>query len=181
MMKKSLLLSLCLSLTMPILTHAQDKGYKVNIKAGDGITLATADEKYSMTIKSNFSAGVNLEFDKDGAEASSAFNIGKARLNLSGNLMGPKLTYSLQFGFSPSDTKTLPNGNSSFVRNAVIHYKPNSHWQLSFGQTKVKANRAHITSSQLLVFTGRSIVDTPFPAGSRLWCIQRIQPPIHRQ
>ena len=151
-----------MSLTMPILTHAQDKGYKVNIKAGDGITIATADEKYSMTIKSNFSAGVNLEFDEDGAEASSAFNIGKARLNLSGNLMGPKLTYSLQFGFSPSDTKTLPNGNSSFVRDAVIHYKPNSHWQLSFGQTKVKANRAHITSSQLLAFTGRSIVDSPF-------------------
>lgn len=48
------------------------------------------------------------------------------------------------------------------MRDAVIHYKPNGNWQLSFGQTKVKANRAHITSSQLLAFTGRSIVDSPF-------------------
>ena len=152
---------LFMALAMPAWGQNQDNA-KVSIKAGDGITIATADEKYSMNIKSNFSAGVNLDFDKDGDTHTSGFNIGKARLNLSGNLMGPKLTYSLQFGFSPSDTKTLPNGNSSFVRDAVIHYKPNSHWQISLGQTKVKANRAHITSSQLLAFTGRSIVDSPF-------------------
>ena len=163
MNKKNLFpISLCMALAMPVWGQDSNEGAKVRIKAGDGITVATADEKFSLNIKSNFSAGVNLEFDEDGKTNSSAFNIGKARLNLSGNLLGPQLTYSLQFGFSPSDTKTLPNGNSSFVRDAVIHYKPNGNWQLSFGQTKVKANRAHITSSQLLAFTGRSIVDSPF-------------------
>ena len=161
-MKKLVFLPLCMALAMPVGVHAQDKGAKVSIKAGDGITVATEDDKFSMNIKSNFSAGITADFDEDCDISSSGFNIGKARLNLSGNLYGPQLTYSLQFGFSPSDTKTLPNGNSSFVRDAVIHYKPNSHWQLSFGQTKVKANRAHITSSQLLAFTGRSIVDSPF-------------------
>ena len=161
-MKRLTYLPLCLILAMPAWAQTQKNEAKMSIKAGDGITIASADEKYSMNIKSNFSTGMNLEIDQDGDVASSAFNIGKARLNLSGNLYGPKLTYSLQFGFSPSDTKTLPNGNSSFVRDAVIHFKPNSNWQLSFGQTKVKANRAHITSSQLLAFTGRSIVDSSF-------------------
>ena len=161
-MKHRFFLPLCLTLVVSASVQAQNNDAKVSIKAGDGITIATQDEKYSMNIKSNFSAGMNLEFDEDGDIDNTSFNIGKARLNLSGNLYGPKLTYSLQFGFSPSDTKTLPNGNSSFVRDAVIYYKPNSHWQLSLGQTKVKANRAHITSSQLLAFTGRSIVDSPF-------------------
>ena len=142
--------------------QSPDKGAKVSIKAGDGITVATADDKFSLNIKANFTAGVNLDLDKDEDVRSTSFNIGKARLNLSGNLLGPQLTYSLQFGFSPADTRTLPNGNSSFVRDAVIHYTPDSHWQLSIGQTKVKANRAHINSSQLLAFTSRSIVDGPF-------------------
>lgn len=161
-MKKHFLLLLCMVLAIPAWGQTQDKGVKVSFKAGDGITVATSDERFSLNLKSDLSAGVSFEFDNDGGENSTSFNIVKARLNLSGNILGPKLTYSFQLGFSPADTKTLPNGNSSFVRDAVIHYKPNSHWQLSFGQTKVKANRAHINSSQLLAFTGRSIVDGPF-------------------
>lgn len=161
-MKAISIIPLCVLLAIPICIQAQEKGAKVNFKIGDGVTVSSANEKFSLNLKADFSAGVNFDVDKDEDVRSTSFNIVKARLNLSGNLLGPKLTYSLQFGFSPADTKTLPNGNSSFVRDAVIHYKPNSHWQLSFGQTKVKANRAHITSSQLLTFVGRSIVDGPF-------------------
>ena len=162
MMKAISIIPLCVLLAMPICAQAQEKGANVSFKFGDGVTVASANEKFSLNLKADFSAGVNFDLDKEEDLRSTSFNIVKARLNLSGNLLGPKLTYSLQFGFSPADTKTLPNGNSSFVRDAVIHYKPNSHWLLSFGQTKVKANRAHITSSQLLAFTGRSIVDGPF-------------------
>ena len=161
-MKAISIIPLCILLAMPMCVQAQEKGAKVSFKVGDGVTVASANEKFSLNLKADLSAGVNFDLDKDEDLRSTSFNINKARLNLSGNLLGPKLTYSIQFGFSPSDTKTLPNGNSSFVRDAVIHYKPNSHWQLSFGQTKVKANRAHITSSQMLSFIGRSIVDGPF-------------------
>lgn len=161
-MKKLFVIPFCLALAMPAWGQAQDKGTKISFKAGDGVTVASANEKHSLNIKADFSAGVNFDFDKDENERSTSFNIVKARLNLSGNLLGPKLTYSFQLGFSPADTKTLPNGNSSFVRDAVLHYRPDNHWLLSFGQTKVKANRAHITSSQLLAFTSRSIVDGPF-------------------
>ena len=161
-MKAISIIPLCILLAMPICVQAQEKGAKVSFNVGDGVTVASANEKFSLNLKADFSAGVNFDLDNDKDLRSTSFNINKARLNLSGNLLGPKLTYSLQFGFSPSDTKTLPNGNSSFVRDAVIHYKPDSHWLLSFGQTKVKANRAHITSSQLLAFTSRSIVDGPF-------------------
>ena len=68
-----------MALAMPVWGQDSNEGVKVRIKAGDGITVATADEKFSLNIKSNFSAGVNLEFDEDGKTNSSAFNIGKAR------------------------------------------------------------------------------------------------------
>lgn len=135
---------------------------KIEVSAGNGVTIASAEGNYSLTVKARMAGGVGLDFDEDGSLANTNFALQKARLNLSGCLVSKKLTYSLQFGFAPADTKALPNGNSSFVRDAVLHYKPNSHWQLSFGQTKVKANRAHMTSSQLLAFTGRSIDDGPF-------------------
>lgn len=135
---------------------------KVEVSAANGVTIASTDENYCLTIKTRMAGGIGLDFDEDGGLTNTNFALQKARLNLSGCLFSKKLTYSLQFGFAPADTKALPNGNSSFVRDAVLHYKPNSHWQLSFGQTKVKANRAHMTSSQLLAFTGRSIDDSPF-------------------
>jgi len=159
-MKKIFISTICLLLTVPVL--AQDNAAKISVKAGDGITIATSDQKFSLNIKSNVSLLTGFDVDDDGNLTNSNFNIGKARLNLAGNLYGAKLTYSLQFGFAPADTKALPNGNSAIVRDAVIHYKPNSHWQLSFGQTKVKANRAQITSSQLLTFAGRTIVNDQF-------------------
>ena len=135
---------------------------KIEVSAGNGVTIASKDENYSLTIKARMAGGIGLDFDEEGGLTNTNFALQKARLNLSGCLVSKKLTYSLQFGFAPADTKVLPNGNASFVRDAVLHYKPNSHWQLSFGQTKVKANRAHMTSSQLLAFTGRSIDDGPF-------------------
>jgi len=159
-MKKQIILAIHLLLTVPVM--AQDGAPKISVKPGDGITIATSDQKFSLNIKSNVSLSTGFDVDDDGNLTNSNFNIGKARLNLAGNLYGPKLTYSLQFGFAPADTKALPNGNSAIVRDAVVHYKPNSHWQLSFGQTKVKANRAQITSSQMLAFAGRTIVNDQF-------------------
>lgn len=157
--------ALILLATLPLTSLAKsdvNEENGVSVSVGDGVTIASKSEKFSLTIKPRLAGGVGLDFDEDGQVTNTNFALHKARLNLSGTLVSPKLTYSLQFGFAPADTKALPNGNNSFVRDAVIHYKPNGSWQVSFGQTKVKANRAHMNSSQLLAFTGRTIVDSPF-------------------
>ena len=65
-------------------------------------------------------------------------------------------------GFAPNDKKTAPNGNSNVVRNAILFYKPNNHWNFGVGQAKIKVNRAHSTSSSALEFVDRSIVDGQF-------------------
>ena len=86
----------------------------------------------------------------------------RIRLNFEGYVLSPKLLYSIQLGFAPNDTRTVPNGNANFVRNAILYYKPNSTWNFGVGQAKIKSNRAHSNSSSALEFVDRSIVDGQF-------------------
>ena len=43
-----------------------------------------------------------------------------------------------------------------------VYYVPNAAWNIGFGQTKIKANRARINSSSALQFVDRSIVNSEF-------------------
>ena len=45
-MKKILIISLCVALSISASGQAQDKGAKVSIKAGDGFTVATVDARH---------------------------------------------------------------------------------------------------------------------------------------
>ena len=84
------------------------------------------------------------------------------RLRFDGYIYSPKLTYSIQLGFTSYDAKVLPNGNMNIVRDAMVYYVPSSTWNIGFGQTKIKANRARINSSSALQFVDRSIVNREF-------------------
>ena len=86
----------------------------------------------------------------------------RRRLRFDGYIYSPKLVYSIQLGFTPYDTKELPNGNTNIVRDAIVYYVPNAHWNIGFGQTKIKANRARVNSSSALQFVDRSIVNSEF-------------------
>ena len=48
------------------------------------------------------------------------------------------------------------------MRDAIVYYVPNATWNIGFGQTKIKANRARINSSSALQFVDRSIVNSEF-------------------
>ncbi len=50
----------------------------------------------------------------------------------------------------------------NIVRDAIVYYVPNATWNIGFGQTKIKANRARINSSSALQFVDRSIVNSEF-------------------
>ena len=69
---------------------------------------------------------------------------------------------SIQLGFTHYDSEDLPNGNKSIIRDAIVYYIPNAVWNIGFGQTKIKANRARINSSSALQFVDRSIVNSEF-------------------
>ncbi len=52
--------------------------------------------------------------------------------------------------------------NLNIIRDAVVFYRPNRYWSISFGQTKLPGNRQRFNSSGALQFTDRSINNARF-------------------
>lgn len=133
-----------------------------NIEVGRGITFQPKNKSYSMTMRFRMQNMVGLNMDKDFKVTKTEAQVKRLRLRFDGYIYSPKLTYSIQLGFSPYDTKVLPNGSNNIIRDAMVYYIPSSTWNIGFGQTKIKANRARVNSSSALQFVDRSIVNSEF-------------------
>lgn len=133
-----------------------------NIEVGKGITFEPKNKLYKMTMRFRMQNLLALDFDDDFSLTETEARVKRLRLRFDGYIFSPKLLYSIQLGFTPYDTKVLPNGNNNLVRDAMIYYMPNPTWNIGFGQTKIKANRARVNSSSALQFVDRSIVNSEF-------------------
>ena len=133
-----------------------------NIEVGKGITFMPADKRYKMTMRFRMQNMVGLYFDDDFGLDKTEAQVKRLRLRFDGYIYSPKLTYTIQLGFSPYDAQPLPNENVNIVRDAMVYYVPSSIWNIGFGQTKIKANRARVNSSSALQFVDRSIVNSEF-------------------
>lgn len=133
-----------------------------NIEVGKGITFQPQNKLYKMTMRFRMQNLLSMDFDKDFSLTETEARVKRLRLRFDGYIYSPKLLYSIQLGFTPYDAKTLPNGNTNIVRDAMVYYMPNSTWNIGFGQTKIKANRARVNSSSALQFVDRSIVNSEF-------------------
>jgi hypothetical protein len=75
----------------------------------------------------------------------------------------PKFLYAVQLSFAPGDVGEIKDGeNLNIIRDAVVFYRPNKNWNLSFGQTKLPGNRQRVNSSGGLQLTDRSINNSKF-------------------
>lgn len=133
-----------------------------NIEVGKGITFQPKDKWYKLTMRIRMQNMVGLSFNDHFSLDKTEAQVKRLRLRFDGYIYSPKLTYSIQLGFTPYDAKPLPNENMNMVRDAMIYYIPNATWNIGFGQTKIKANRARINSSSALQFVDRSIVNSEF-------------------
>lgn len=133
-----------------------------NIEVGKGISFITKDNKYKLTLRLRMQSLVGINLNDNLSVTETEACIKRIRLRFDGHVFTPKLTYSIQLGFSPYDAKTLSNGNLNIVRDAIIYYIPNPSWNIGFGQTKIRGNRARINSSSALQFVDRSIVNAEF-------------------
>ncbi|MEG1616116.1 MAG: porin [Bacteroidales bacterium] len=133
-----------------------------NLEVGKGVTFMPNDKWFKMTMRFRMQNMVGLHFDEDFSLDKTEAQVKRLRLRFDGYIYSPKLTYSLQLGFTPYDAKPLPNGNMNIVRDAMVYYIPSSTWNIGFGQTKIRANRARINSSSALQFVDRSIVNSEF-------------------
>lgn len=133
-----------------------------NIEIGKGITFRPKDKKYELTLRFRMQNMVGLSFGQDFGLTEAEAQIKRLRLRFDGYIFSPKFIYSIQLGFSSYDTEVIPNGNMNLIRDAIVYFMPNSSWNIGFGQTKVKANRARVNSSSALQFVDRSIVNSEF-------------------
>ena len=133
-----------------------------NIAVGKGVTFQPRNNSYKMTMRFRMQNMALANFDDGFVPRETQAQVKRLRLRFDGYIYTPKLTYSLQLGFTPYDTRGLPNENTNIVRDAMIYYVPNPVWNIGFGQTKIRANRARVNSSSALQFVDRSIVNSQF-------------------
>jgi len=75
----------------------------------------------------------------------------------------PRFLYALQLSFAPGDVGEIHDGeNINIIRDAIVFYRPNKHWNIGFGQTKLPGNRQRVNSSGGLQLTDRSINNAKF-------------------
>ncbi len=136
--------------------------YMPNIEVGNGITFRPRNNLFEVTMRFRMQNLLALNFDNDFTLTGTDALVKRLRLRFDGYIYSPKLAYSIQLGFTDYDSEDLPNGNKNIIRDAIVYYIPNAVWNIGFGQTKIKANRARINSSSALQFVDRSIVNSQF-------------------
>ncbi|MBF8148345.1 porin [Winogradskyella sp. F6397] len=129
---------------------------------GKGLGITSPDSIFKLNIRfrmQNRLTYLNNDEEDDGYEAM----IRRMRLRFDGYVGDPSIIYVVQLSFSPNDVGAIEDGdNLNIIRDAIVFYRPNEHWNIGFGQTKLPGNRQRINSSGALQLTDRSINNARF-------------------
>jgi hypothetical protein len=129
---------------------------------GKGLGLTAPDSLFQLNIRFRIQNRVSYIKNED-ETGGNDWQIRRLRLRFDGFVGNPKFLYVMQLSFAPGDTGPISEGdNYNIIRDAVVMYRPNAHWNYSFGQTKLPGNRQRINSSGALQLTDRSINNARF-------------------
>ena len=129
---------------------------------GKGLGLTSPDSLFQFNIRFRMQNRVTY-YDSEGESAKYDGQIRRLRLRFDGYVGNPKFLYAIQLSFAPGDVGEIREGeNINIIRDAVVFYRPNKHWNISFGQTKLPGNRQRVNSSGALQLTDRSINNAKF-------------------
>jgi len=129
---------------------------------GKGIGITSPDSLYQLNIRFRMQDRVTYIDNEDENPAYDG-QIRRLRLRFDGYVGNPKFLYAIQLSFAPGDVGEVKEGeNINIIRDAVVFYRPNKHWNISFGQTKLPGNRQRVNSSGALQLTDRSINNARF-------------------
>ena len=129
---------------------------------GKGITYRLPGDGFSLTMRLRMQNLVALSFDRRFTLDEIEARIKRLQVKFDGHIYSPRLTYAIQLGFTGHAANA--RSNSNIVADAILYSRPSAAWSFGLGQTKIQANRAQITSSGLLQFVDRSIVNGEFNA-----------------
>lgn len=129
---------------------------------GKGVGITSPDSLFQLNIRFRLQNRVSY-IENDGEEAAYDGQIRRLRLRFDGYVGNPKFLYAIQLSFAPGDVGEIKEGeNINIIRDAVVFYRPNKHWNISFGQTKLPGNRQRVNSSGGLQLTDRTINNAKF-------------------
>ncbi len=129
---------------------------------GKGLGITSPDSIFQLNIRFRMQNRVTYIHNEDEEPAYEAL-IRRLRLRFDGYVGDPKIVYVIQLSFSPGDVGAIEEGeNLNIIRDAIVFYRPNKHWNIGFGQTKLPGNRQRINSSGALQLTDRSINNARF-------------------
>ena len=129
---------------------------------GKGLGLTSPDSLFQLNIRFRMQNRVTYIDNEDEKPAYDG-QIRRLRLRFDGYVGNPKFLYAIQLSFAPGDVGEVKDGeNLNIIRDAVVFYRPNKHWNISFGQTKLPGNRQRVNSSGGLQLTDRSINNAKF-------------------
>lgn len=129
---------------------------------GKGVGLTSPDSLFQFNIRFRMQNRVTY-IKNDGVNEAYDGQIRRLRLRFDGYVGSPKFLYAIQLSFAPGDVGEVKEGeNINIIRDAVVFYRPNKHWNIGFGQTKLPGNRQRVNSSGGLQLTDRTINNAKF-------------------
>ena len=129
---------------------------------GKGVGLTSPDSLFQLNIRFRMQNRITY-IENDGENGAYDGQIRRLRLRFDGYVGNPKFLYAIQLSFAPGDVGEIQEGeNLNIIRDAVVFYRPNNHWNVSFGQTKLPGNRQRINSSGGLQLSDRTINNARF-------------------
>ncbi|MFL9843735.1 porin [Flavobacterium rhizosphaerae] len=129
---------------------------------GKGLGLTSPDSIFQFNIRFRMQNRITY-LQNEGEEGAIDGQIRRLRLRFDGYVGNPKFLYAIQLSFAPGDVGEVHEGqNINIIRDAILFYRPNEHWSIGFGQTKLPGNRQRINSSGALELTDRSINNARF-------------------
>lgn len=90
------------------------------------------------------------------------FVVRRLRLNITGHLVDPRLTFKIELFFSKADQDFITPQAPNIIGDAMVYWNFSQNLQVSFGQTKLPGNRQRVISSGDMEFPDRSIVNGAF-------------------
>ncbi len=159
------LLALCIFLSLPALLHAQrQRDERATVEDFDGIEFTGDDSTFYINFRFRMQSRLkytSISGNDLGAESFEA-RIRRLRLRMDGYIYNPKLTYTIQLGFTRGDQDYDDTDVPNIVRDAVVFYHFTDNFYVAFGQNKLPGNRQRVNSSGELQFAERSLVNANF-------------------
>ncbi len=164
-MKKIALVVFCM-ISFQVVNAQKDNDIKLSAlpyyNYGKGVGLTSPDSLFQFNIRFRMQNRLTYLANESEEPAYEAL-IRRLRLRFDGYVGDPKIVYVIQLSFAPGDVGTLEDGgNLNVIRDAIVFYRQNKHWNIGFGQTKLPGNRQRVNSSGALQFTDRSINNANF-------------------